>query len=484
MCKNKKNIIIDGQDSHIFTRYDSSKEVDPQADAFLIEDCTNVVLKNFTVDAENETNMTVILEEADEKDKYVIMRADDFYKVSGNEVFMTMCSVDSNGVFDHKFHLYHMHPDNANMISYIQNEIVMLLSYSGAKKEYLGDNRFKVYMPDFFTTWSKENVGKRICVRHSMYGPSVITVKNSDDTYIQNITMHRTPGMGIVVIGRCNNMTVDGLVIEKYDGSPTLMACNCDGIHIAGLTGTFTLKNSRFDGMGDDALNIHSLAGTVTRIVDVNTIVCNYCKRTPDGLLSKNWCGNGDIIRAFDPDSMEETAQLKVVSFDKDVLNFTRISGSVNEGDILQNTEFAQNCIVDNVKIAHSLGRGCVLQAQKSEVKNSKFSYMPNSGFIVAPAMKYWYEEGPTEELYVHDNEFEQCGLYANKASINVSTQHGDPDPQIKHLHKNIRIENNTFKTNNDMVISVAASDNVKIQNNTYIPNVGKKERERVKLIF
>ena len=427
--------------------------------------------------------MTVILEEIDEENKYVIVRADDYYKVSGDEVFMTMCSVDSNGVFDHKFHLYHMHPDNDNIISYIQNEIVALLSYSGAKKEYLGDNRFKVYMPDFFATWSKENIGKKICVRHSMYGPSVITVKNSNDTYIQNIIMHRTPGMGIVVIGRCNNMTVDGLRMEKYPESPTLMACNCDGIHIAGLTGTFVLKNSRFDRMGDDALNIHSTAGTVTKIVNEHTLKCNYCIRVHNGLLPKHWCRRGDIIRSFNPDSIVETGQFKVVSFDKDVLEFTKVSGSVNKGDFLQNTEFAQICIVDNVEIAHSLARGCVLQAQKSEVKNSRFSYMPNSGFIVAPAMKYWHEEGPTEELYVHDNEFEQCGLYANKASINVSTQQGDPDPKIEHLHKNIRIENNIFKTNNDIVISIAASDNVKVESNTYITDNEKTASERIRLI-
>ena len=37
------------------------------------------------------------------------------------------------------------------------------------------------------------------------------------------------------------------------------------------------------DGLGDDALNIHSMAGTATSVdLESRTIKCNYSKKSPD----------------------------------------------------------------------------------------------------------------------------------------------------------------------------------------------------------
>lgn len=51
-----------------------------------------------------------------------------------------------------------------------------------------------------------------------------------------------------------------------------------------GLCGKLTMKNCDFDGLGDDALNVHS-----STVVDAENgiIKCNYCKKDRMGFYPR-----------------------------------------------------------------------------------------------------------------------------------------------------------------------------------------------------
>lgn len=80
----------------------------------------------------------------------------------------------------------------------LAGEILLAGIYTGCKYDYLGNNRFNVYLPE----WAIKSltVGQIICVRHSSYGPVSILIKNSDDTFIENLTIYSAGGMGIIVL--------------------------------------------------------------------------------------------------------------------------------------------------------------------------------------------------------------------------------------------------------------------------------------------
>ena len=67
--------------------------------------------------------------------------------------------------------------------------------------------------------------------------------------------------MGAVIYPRCSDFTFEAFNIRPPKGSHAICPANADGIHVIGLTGYLYLKDCHFDGLGDDALNVHSQAG-------------------------------------------------------------------------------------------------------------------------------------------------------------------------------------------------------------------------------
>lgn len=466
VIKDKENIVIDGNGAEILTRYYNNKDHSFSTDAFIIDSCKGVTLKNMKINADKPTNVAATVEDFNMQEHSLIVKIDDCFKINGDEELITFDSIDENGIFNWQTHHYNIDPDESHL-TVIGDEIFCFKSFIGAKKEYLGYNKFKVYL--YHDCIFNPYVGQRICIRHSLYGPVQISVKNSDDTVIKDITMNRVPAFAISVFTRCNNVTIDGLNICQEEGSNSLMSCNLDGIHIAGATGKVTVKNSYFKNLGDDIFNIHAIAGTATEFIDSNKIKCNYCKKKPDGALPIRWCEKGDIIRAYNPETLEMTATFKVVSFKNEILTFEDLKGNFEVGFMLQNVAMAPDCVIENVVAKGQLGRAFCLQTDNVEVKNCSFENIPYSPILMAPAFVKWYEVGPIYNGYIHNNNFKNCSNFGG-ANVLVSNEHNQkPDKSIRKLHKNIRIENNHFEGCPESFIRVGGIENLVVSNNKIV---------------
>ncbi len=476
VIKNKKNIVVDGSGSLIVSKYLNNADYKESVNPILIKGCENVTLSNITMDTDVPCNITATVKEIDFNDKTVVLKVDDSYKINGDEILMAFNTMDNDGSADYHMGYYSKHPDSS-IITLILGEILLANTYWTAKYDYLGNNTFKVYYSAPLN--EKLSVGEKMCIRHTMYGPSTITLSDSNDTVLKDITMHSTAGMGIVVLPKCRNLTVDGLKMVTKENSKCLMACNCDGIHLTGLYGKFVMKNCVFDGMGDDALNVHSTAGTITEIIDDTTIRCGYCKKSPDGTLPKRWCETGDIIRTYDPITMANTGTFRVVTFKDGILKFTELSGSYKKGDTLQNTTFTPSLLIDNCMVRNTRARGFVVQTENVEIKNCTFYGMSAEAVKAAPDFAYWYEVGPTYNFNMHHNVIEKCGFVRKSPAISVLTNHSNGDETVKSLHKNIVIQDNVIKDCNGKTIWVMATDGVSVRKNRFEER-GQKELEPV----
>lgn len=470
VIRGKKNVTLDGCGATVICKYDSASHYTSSADAFLIEDCQGLVMKNFVIDTDVAPTVTAYVESVDSELGIMTVRVDDEFPMTGREVLMALISADEQGSFDYRIHHYHLNPD-PSVITLIQGEILCANTFASADYEYLGNNRFAVQVKRHEV---KELVaGDKICIRYTMYGPATIALRNSDDTVLQNITMHATAGMGVMVLYRCNNLVIDGLKMLVREGSSALMSCNCDGVHITGLTGRFEMKNCYFDGLGDDALNIHSMAGTATRVdLESHTIKVNYCKKRPDGVLPAAWCRRGDKIKIFNPTTITCTGELTVEGFEDGNLTFSALSGELCDGYTLQNIEFSPSCLVENCTVKRTRARGLLFQTDNVEVRGCYFEGMSSSAIKAAPDLGFWYEVGPTNGLYIHDNHFKRNGTTAHPApTIVLQPTHRADVEDVWGLHKNIRIENNTFEGEKNAAIELCSVDGIVIKDNTFDPS-------------
>ena len=468
------DLVVEGNGALIVTEYNNSADYKRSADAFLIEDCRGLTLRNLVIDTDAPTNVTATVEAVNAEAETITLLVDSAFSMTGNEIFMAFGSVDEENSFDYRLHHYEPHPD-PDIVTLVQNEILLAKTYAGAPYTYLGNNRFAVKIPAQRLTNLKG--GERVCIRHTVYGPSVVVIRHSDDTVLENITMHAAPGMGVMVLPRCHNLTVDGLRMVCREGSDMLMSCNCDGIHMTGLTGRFVLRNSVFDGLGDDALNVHSTAGTVSAVdMAAHTARCHYSKKMPDGELAAAWCRKGDRIRIFDPKNVECVGEMTVVDFCRGVLVFSDLCGRLEEGFCLQNMAFAPSCLVEHCEVRNTRSRGLIFQTEDVEVKNCTFFGMSASAIKATVAFDYWYEVGPVDGLYIHDNRFVKNafrGASLRPVLINAPKM-ADKTTVPYGLHKNVRIEKNTFEGTPTAYIEVQGTDGVCIHDNVFLDREAK----------
>ena len=466
----RRHLTIDGNGATLITRYENVMPAVACTDAFYLENCDHVTLKNLTITTDTPINMTAVVESYDETAGAFVLKVDDCYAVTGREVLLAMTSFDAEGSPDRRFASFLRNPD-PTAIKVLHNEIICFANHIGPTYEYLGGNRFRMRVSDLEFAFPPQIApGLRLCIRHTMYGPSVITLRDSSNTCLQDITLPAVPGFGVTVLTRCHNLTIDGLHLPLLDPEHTLMASNCDGIHIVGLTGKLIMKNCLFDGLGDDALNVHSTAGTVTAIApDRPVFKCNYCKKTPDGVLPAHWCAEGDLLRFFEPETQQVTATAVVCAFEDGYVTYRDLQGEPSVGDMVQNVAFTPACEIENCVVRNSRARGFLIQTENVEIKNCSFFGIAGSPIKAAPAFVRWYEVGPCKHLCIHDNDFEKWGEGNLKTpAVAVYTRHSGNDETITGLHRDIRITDNRFSRKSGLCIEVSSADQVVVTGNRF----------------
>ena len=462
----RRNITLDGGGSTLISHYNNGSSADPTCDCFHIKDCEGVKLCNLMIETDTPVNITGTVEQINRNEGFYVLAVDPEFKVTGKEIFMMQNGCDADGSFV-KPDYYCTDPDKSK-VTLLAGEILLANTHTGCKYDYLKENRYRVFLPK--DTLSHLYIGQTICVRHSSYGPICILIKSSRDTVLENITIYSGGGMGVVVLPRSENLTLKNFNALLPENTKRMMSLNCDGVHITGLCGKLSMKDCDFEALGDDALNIHSTAATVTATdAKTNTLKCNYCKKRPDGLLSPDWCKSGDTITVLDPETCRKSGEFKVVSFRKDQLIYENLSGEIKPNDVLQNTAFSAAVEVVNCRVRNTRARALILQTENITVKDCRFYGMSGPAIKAAPDLVRWYEVGPIKKLRIQNNTFEKCGFTSeNDPILAVQDNHDTMRVGAPGVHENIAVLENTFIGKSGRCIFVTSTNGVTVKGNRF----------------
>ncbi len=123
---------------------------------------------------------------------------------------------------------------------------------------------------EFDTSVSEKLIeGYMIVLRHvGNYRPCMHFLK-SQDIYIENVTLFNNPGMGIV--GHYSkNFTFRRLSVKPKKDH--IMSTTTDATHFISCEGVLDFEECYFEGMGDDAINVHGFYNYITKIISENQV--------------------------------------------------------------------------------------------------------------------------------------------------------------------------------------------------------------------
>ena len=131
-----------------------------------------------------------------------------------------------------------------------------------------------------------------------------IFLSNDKDTRLQNVKVHYAEGMGLLA-QLCENITLDEFsVCLRGDKDPRYFTTQADATHFSSCRGKIDSRNGLYEGMMDDAINVHGTYLKIKQRLDDHTVIARYMHPQAYGF---EWGVNGDEVQFVRSATMELT---------------------------------------------------------------------------------------------------------------------------------------------------------------------------------
>ena len=345
-------------------------------------------------------------------------------------------------------------------------------------------------------------VGERFVLRTYSRPTPAIFVTESKNITLENITVHNVQGMGLLA-QLTENMTLNKFRVAIEEGSERFFTTQADATHFSACKGKIRSVNGLYEGMADDAINVHgTYLKVITRENDY-TIKAQYMHPQSWGFL---WGNKGDQVQFVAAKTMEtigdktyEIHQIKAVDKPTEVgakifeITFDKpLPAEVNPDTPcgVENLTWTPKVLFKNNIVRNNRARGALFSTPKKVVcSNNLFDHTHGAAILLCGDCNGWYETGACHNVSIKNNHFVNA-LTANyqftNAIISIYPEIPNLEAQQKYFHSNIRIENNLFETFDEPILYAKSVENLIYRNNKIIKNQDFKpfhwNKERFKL--
>jgi len=427
---NRKNIVINGNGS-LFVFQD---RVFP----FVIHNCENITLKNFSVTFSflrygyatvldcDQNGMLLYID--DKTARYDVNEDGNLIFCAGSDIFTTE---------EKRFFLKQKNGEQCFLVAgkyYYDTtdrpaEFVFANAFRQDRNVYLKYNS-ESYHPQFKTD-------EPLIIHYDeIRDNDCIYFEKSQNCRVENVSILRCQGMGII-FQVCKNCTVHNCKIAPPEGE--VFSSTADALFFTNCAGDILVENTTVDSSLDDALSIHGIYTQINRICCRNKLLVGFKHRSQYGARLYR---PGDIVRVTDKENMNEKCDLTVKSTefldDLSVLYITfeqDITQLVAVGDFLENISASPNVVIRNNLFENFPG---IRLASEKSILFEKNTIKNGGGLAVNDLVRYWYAYGCSRNVLIRNNHIEGCDCGISVVRDRVETS------MVKHV--NITISNNTIK--------------------------------------
>lgn len=314
-----------------------------------------------------------------------------------------------------------------------------------------------------------------------------IFLSHDVNTTIENVKVHYAEGMGLLA-QLCENITLEKFgVCLKGDADPRYFTTQADATHFSGCKGKIVSCNGLYEGMMDDAINVHGTYLKVVKRVDDRTLVGRYMHGQSWGF---EWGCPGDEVQFIRSNTMELVGkQNKIISirpYDKEQTEGAReflitfqepVDQVINEqsGFGIENLTWTPEVLFSGNVIRNNRARGSLFSTpRKTIVENNLFDHTSGSAILLCGDCNGWFETGACRHVIIRKNRFVNAltNLFQfTNAVISIYPEIPDLKGQQQYFHGGpeggIVIEDNEFETFDAPILYAKSVDGLVFRNNT-----------------
>ena len=480
--ENAHNVVIDGNGSD-FVFHGTILPI-------VLNHCTNVTLKNFSIDFAIPHMRQLHITEVDSLNNTIVGKLfpEGNYKVKDGKLLFygeDYEDVPMSGIF--------FAPNKR--LTYQRVE----LPFEPTNVKELAPNVLQIEGMGAKPYLKKD---ERLVLRNYLRPTPAIFITDSKNIKLENVKVHNAYGMGLLA-QLTENISLKGFEVAIKQGSERFFTTQADATHFSGCSGTIRSEKGLYEGMADDAINVHGTYLKVIERLSSHSIKARYMHPQSWGY---SWGKAGDEVQFVAAETMEtigdKTYRIEAIkatdsASDKGAKTFEirfsekipdEISGQLNCG--IENLTLTPKVIFSHNIIRNNRARGALFSTPKKVIcSHNLFDHTHGAAILLCGDCNGWYETGACRDVTIAHNRFVNA-LTANyqftNAIISIYPEIPNLEQQKKYFHSNICIKNNIFETFDEPILYAKSVENVIYKNNTIIKNYDFKpfhwNKERFKI--
>ena len=418
--------------------------------SFLLEDCHDLSVANLTIDWDEPLYSQGLIVRAD--DDSFDVKLDRLYTGEGCEQFESIIEFDPRTRWPM--------PGGRDV-----HDLPGAPDPSIGRREKIAPDTLRIHM----TRKRRMTAVALAVIRHQVYVYNAFRVSECDRLELRDVTIHYAPGMGVSA-RLCQDVLLKRLRIVPRPGR--ILSTSSDGTHFSECSGTIRIEDCTFQGMGDDATNIHGYYLNVVALPG-GRVVEAKCKNTwimpPDV---------GDTMEFTDPQTLLPYAAGRVEKVEVDrpskvhrITFEAPLPEGLEVGHFLADSTRVPKVRIRGNRVTGNRARGFVIKTRDAVIEDNVLRGVSSAGIFVAAEGNHWRESIATRNVVVRNNRMIECngGPSRRWAAISVFALVEGGKEGGTGVHRDVRIENNRIEGTDNGGIYVSAADGVQVAGNTIV---------------
>ncbi len=406
VLNNIHNSILDGNNTTL-------KIQKPDIGVFIINNCSNLIIKNFSIDYNFLPHIVGKVLYLNKKNKYII------FKPLTKEYLK---SLKKNILINKKRFIYSFPLKKPGIVKKNGTKVSIIKLI----KKY--NQNYKIIYKTLKNNFHKNDI---IVIIFRKNGEPIFKIKNSKNITFENIKIFASPAAAFTSINSSNITIKNSKILIKNN---RWLSTNAGGIHCQNNRIGPKIINNEFVGLGDDCINLY------TKPLYIKKQTKNYITVKSTNYTYKAILLN-DIFYFYDPKKdkiIYKAKLLKISHLHKNIikLTFNKKLPLFNKNILLYDINLSSyNFIIKNNIFENSRRHGVLLKAHNGIIQNNIFKNLGGYAIAMYNSNKNYIEGLNSENIIIKNNIFFNCGfgINKNKAILNKLN-----------LNNKIKIFNNT----------------------------------------
>jgi len=439
--KDARNVTFNGNGAKIVTHGEMT--------TFALEQCEDVTLCDFTLDAADPSVPEFMVTEAEPRRIRVKVTEPSRYEIEADSTFYW---VGEGWRFT----------DGLAQVYFPDRKITW--RYSNPIARGTKAVEVKPGVVDFFYGSDQPfREGEIYQMRHTIRNEVCGFINESKDVTLADIDFRFVGNFG-VVSQNSEDITIGGCRMAPAPDSGRTCAGFADFLQFSGCRGHIDVEYCYFSGAHDDAINVHGTHLKVVEQPDDRSLRVRY-------MHDQTWGFNsfypGDSIEIVNVHSLlgefagrvKESKQLDDYEW---LLTLDRPVGKVDieDGRAVENVSATPSVEIKKCYFTLVPTRGILVTTRRKVViEDNLFDRIPMPAIHISDDARGWFESGPVRDVTIKDNLFVECGSP-------VVSIHPEIDRNEGAVHSGIRVVDNEFVMREGKAVEASGSRDVVIEGN------------------